>query len=128
MTDWTTERGDDHGAQGRPPLRLVTGATLYMSTEELLAVLDEGPARAPSAEPPVPVGAIEPTPRPPEPISTQRVVRLSAPPAAAPKPGLLRRLRCGRHGHDPRPHRLTPHGPIVYRCLGCGMQMSGPKH
>jgi hypothetical protein len=98
-----------------------------MSTEQLLAVLDEGPpARMPAGDP-ADVVAIEPAPSRPEPIGTQRVVRLTPPPAPPPKPGLVRRLRCGRHGHDPRPHRLTPHGEIVYRCLRCGMPMSRPK-
>jgi hypothetical protein len=126
VTDWTTERGD-HGAPSRPALRVVRGTTLLMSTEELLAVLDEGPSKTPEPGPDDVVVAIESAPRPPEPIGTQRVVRLTPPPAPPPKPGLFRRLRCGRRGHDPRPHRLTPHGEIVYRCLRCGMPMPGPK-
>jgi hypothetical protein len=99
-----------------------------MSTEELLAVLDEGPAPGPvPASGPEQAVAIEPAPRPPEPVGTQRVVRLTPPPAPPPKPGLFRRLRCGRRGHDPRPHRLTPHGEVVYRCLRCGLQMPPPE-
>ncbi len=125
VTDWTTERGDQ-GVPRRPALRLVTGTTLLMSTEELLAVLDEGPGQRPAGRSDDAL-ATEPAPRPPEPIGTQRVVRLTPPPAPPPKPGLFRRLRCGRRGHDPRPHRLTPHGEVVYRCLRCGMPMPGPK-
>jgi len=126
VTDWTTERGDLR-ADGRPRLRAVTGTTLLMSTEELLAVLDETPCPLPRPEPSDRVTAIKPAPHPPEPIGRQRVVRLTPPPAPPPKPGLIRRLRCGRGGHDPRPHRPTPHGEIVYRCLRCGLAMPRPE-
>jgi membrane protease YdiL (CAAX protease family) len=38
----------------------------------------------------------------------------------------MRRLRCGWHGHDPRPDRAQPDDTVVYICLRCGMQMSAP--
>jgi hypothetical protein len=126
VTDWTTERGDRR-ADGRPRLRAVRGTTLLMSTEELLAVLDETPCPLPPAAPSDRVRAIEPAPPPPEPIARQRVVRLTPPLAPPPQPGLFRRLLCGRGGHDPRPHRPTPHGEIVYRCIRCGLAMPRPE-
>jgi hypothetical protein len=100
-----------------------------MSTEELLAVLEEGPASTPPPQPQTRAeraalelaAAPEPGPRP-------RVVRATPPPPEPlPQPGLLRRFRCGRRGHDPRPHRFGPHDEVVYRCLRCGMQMAAPE-
>ena len=110
-------------------MRGFKGTTLLMSTQELLAVLYEWPGTAP---PPVESATPPPEPSAPlapaVPIRPQRVVRAAVvPPAPAPRPGLLRRLQCGRRGHDPRPHRLTPHGEIVYLCLRCGMPMPRPK-
>jgi hypothetical protein len=126
VTDWTTERGD-LGPSGRPRLRAVTGETLLMSTEELLAVLEEGPAHAPPPLTPGARAALE-LAAAPEPPGPPRVVRaMQPPPEPPPRPGLLRRLRCGRRGHDPRPHRFRPHDEVVYRCLRCGLQMAGPK-
>jgi hypothetical protein len=94
-----------------------------MSTEELLAVLEEGPAAATLRLSPGARAALE-LAAPPEPPGRPRVVRATQPPPEPPpKPGLLRRLRCGRHGHDPRPHRFGPHDEVVYRCLRCGMAM-----
>jgi hypothetical protein len=125
VTDRTT-KPDEEGAAGRPRLRAVTGETLLMSTEELLAVLEEGPANATLRLTPGARAALE-LAAAPEPSRRQRVVRApQPPPEPLPKPGFFRRLRCGRRGHDSRPHRLTPHGVVVYRCLRCGMQMPAP--
>jgi hypothetical protein len=128
VTEWTTERGED-GAGDRLGMRALKGTTLLMSTEELLAVLYEWPGRA---TPPVQSAAAPPEPEAPlapvVPIRPQRVVRAAVVPAApAPRPGLLRRLRCGRRGHDPRPHRPQPNDDVVYRCVRCGMQMPAPE-
>ena len=129
MTEWTTERGEN-GAQGRLRPPMFRGTTLLMSTEELLTVLHEWPGTAaPKSEshaaPPEPDAPLAPVVsiRPP-----RRVVRAAVPPPApTPRPGLLRRLRCGRRGHDPRPHRPQPHDEVVYRCVRCGMPMRAPE-
>jgi hypothetical protein len=98
-----------------------------MSTEELLAVLEEGPANATLTLTPGARAALE-LAAPPEPLPGPRVVRATQPPPEPlPKPGLFRRLRCGRRGHDPRPHRYGPYDDVVYRCLHCGMQMPAPE-
>lgn len=126
VTDWTTERGDLE-AQRRPRARAFTGTTLLMSTEELLAVVEEWPGAATPAQSPAAEAAIEQA-GPPEPTRPQRVVRLTPPPPPTPRPGLLRRLWCGRRGHDFRPHRPLPHDQVVYRCLRCGMPTPAPEH
>jgi len=123
VTNGTTERGDD-GVRSRPRGRTYTGATLLMSTQELLGVLEDWPAR-----PTIPAGqAIEPPtpPAPAPPRAVHRVPYAATTAAPPPRPGLLRRLRCGRRGHDPRPHRPQPHDEVVYRCLRCGMQLPPP--
>ncbi len=100
-----------------------------MSTEELLAVLYEWPGAAtppvePSSAPAEPDAPLAPV----VPIRPRQVVRATVPaPAPVPRPGLLRRLQCARHGHDPRPHRPLPHDEVVYRCLRCGMPMAAPE-
>jgi len=94
-----------------------------MSTEELLAVLHDWPGAA--AEP------VEPPAAPPEqapPVQQPRIVRAAVPPPVPTRePGFLRRFRCGRRGHDPRPHRAQPHDEVVYRCVRCGMTMPAPE-
>jgi len=110
-------------------MRGFKGTTLLMSTQELLAVLYEWPGTAP---PPVESATPPPEPSAPlapaVPIRPQRVVRAAVvPPAPAPRPGLLRRLQCGRRGHDSRPHRPRPHDEVVYRCVRCGMTMPAPE-
>jgi hypothetical protein len=103
--------------------------TLLMTTEELLAVLEDGSeattAPAPESKPErrlrvVPPPAAEaPRSAPAAPPGTAPV--LWAPtPAAVARPSLAARLYCARHGHDPRPHRPQPHDDVVYRCLRCG--------
>jgi len=110
-------------------MRGFKGTTLLMSTEQLLAVLYEWPGTAPppvgsATAPPEPDAPLEPA----APIRPQRVVRAAVvPPAPAPRPGRLRRLQCGRRGHDPRPHRPQPHDEVVYRCLRCGKQLPPPS-
>ena len=100
--------------------------TLLMSTAELLAVLEEGPAAAAIATAPETV--TEPAPAQPTtpPRQVHRVPYAATGPSPPPRPGLLRRLRCGRRGHDPRPHRPTPNDAVVYRCLRCGVQLPPP--
>jgi hypothetical protein len=104
-------------------MRAFRGTTLLMSTEELLAVLHDWPdaATAPSEPPAAP-------PEPADPIREPRVVRATVPPPAPTRePSVLRRWKCGRRGHDPRPHRAQPHDEVVYRCLRCGMPMPAPE-
>ena len=141
MTNWTIERGD-HGAPERRPARGSTGMTLLMTTEELLAVLDDGaaavappkPAAAPPrlhlVPPPEPAApappAAAPAPAPPRPASRDARTLWTPPPAPVRRAGLRTRLRCVRHGHDPRPHRPLPHDEVVYRCLRCGRTAPPP--
>ena len=117
------ERGED-GAGGRLGMPVFKRTTLLMSTAELLAVLEEGPAAAAIAAAPETVTVVEPAPAPARQV--HRVPYAATGPAPPPRPGLLRRLRCGRRGHDPRPHRPTPNDAVVYRCLRCGMQLAPP--
>jgi hypothetical protein len=125
VEDWTTERGED-GAGDRFGMPVFKGTTLLMSTAQLLAVLEEGPVPAAIAAAPETV-TIEPAPAPPAaPREVHRVPYAATAPAPPPRPGLLRRLRCGRRGHDSRPHRATPNDAVVYRCLRCGMQLPPP--
>jgi len=106
--------------------------TLLMSTEELLAVLADGVAAAPSPEPRrlrvvpdpgAPAVSLEPAPAAP---SAPRPPALFTGRPSSTRPGLMRRLQCARHGHDPRPHRPRPHDEIVYRCLRCGRPTPPP--
>ena len=97
-----------------------------MSTAELLEVLEEGPGAAVIAAAPETVTVTAPAPEPAAPRQVHRVPYAATGPAPPPRPGLLRRLRCGRRGHDPRPHRQTPNDEVVYRCLRCGMQLAPP--
>jgi hypothetical protein len=121
-----TERGED-GAGDRFGMPVFKGTTLLMSTAELLAVLEEGPAATAIAAAPETVTVVEPAPAPPAaPRQVHRVPYAATGPAPPPRPGLLRRLRCGRRGHDPRPHRPTPTDAVVYRCLRCGAQRPPP--
>jgi hypothetical protein len=123
VTKWTTERGAD-GTERRPRGRTYTGATLLMSTQELLGVLEDWPARptVPAAEAIEPAGAPAAPPR-----EVHRVPYAATTAAPPPRPRLRRRLRCARRGHDPRPHRPQPHDEVVYRCLRCGMQLPPPE-
>jgi len=127
VANWTTERGDG-AALGRRRARAFTGTTLLMSTAELLAVLEEGPtAAAIAAAPETATVTEQPAPAPPTaPREVHRVPYAATGPVPPPQPGLVRRLRCGRRGHDPRPHRATPNDAVVYRCLRCGMQLPPP--
>jgi hypothetical protein len=126
VTNWTTERGDG-AALRRRHARAFTGTTLLMSTAELLAVLEEGPAATSIAAAPETVTVADPAPPPASaPRQVHRVPYAATGPAPPPRPGLLRRLRCGRRGHDPRPHRPTPNDEVVYRCLRCGVQLPPP--
>ena len=123
MTDWTTERGES-GAGGRVRTRTFRETTLLMSTEELLAVLHDWPGGAATEQDEPPAAPSEPV----VPTQQPRVVRAVVPPPAPTRePGVLRRWRCGRRGHDPRPHRAQPHDEVVYRCLRCGMPMPAPE-
>jgi len=113
-----------------------------MSTEELLAVLEDGateaaPARANEPET---LGLMAPpdAPERPAPITPPTSPSASPPPRKdpawrrsppqAPRPSLGTRLHCARHGHDPRPHRPRPDDDIVYRCLHCGTPTPPPPH
>lgn len=100
-----------------------------MTTEELLAVLEDGaeatatPAQEPKPERRlrvVPPPAAEAPPSAPETPAVTAPAMWAPPPAAVARPSLLARLYCARHGHDPRPHRPQPHDEVVYRCLRCG--------
>lgn len=111
-----------------------------MSTEELLAVLEDGaaamaaaaPERRPERRlqlvpPPAPEApAAQPAPPVATPAAPARALWTPAP-APVPRGGLRRRLRCARHGHDPRPHRPLPHDEVVYRCLRCGRPAAPPQ-
>lgn len=116
--------------------------TLLMSTEELLAVLADGGAKAPSSPPPtserrlriVPPPDADAPPEPAPPLPPGIGARpangraLWTPPAApVARRGLRRRLQCARLGHDPRPHRPLPHDEVVYRCLRCGRATPAPQ-
>jgi hypothetical protein len=141
VTNWTIESG----GTGAPRRRRAHGfaGTLLMSTEELLAVLQElPPAAAPHAgreqavtHPQAPA----PAPSPPAPATDSARPRPAGPPRSspqphaptglsnpAPRPSLGARLHCARHGHDPRPHRPGRNDEIVYRCLCCGRATPPP--
>jgi hypothetical protein len=137
VTNWTIARGDE-AAQGRRPERAFSGMTLLMSTEELLAVLQDGAAAipAPASEPkPQRRLRVVPPPDPDEPVRTPPPATEPPPartmwaptPAPVARPGLMRRLQCARLGHDPRPHRPLPHHDVVYLCLRCGRPMPPPE-
>jgi hypothetical protein len=140
VTNWTIARGDD-GVPGRRRAPALTGTTLLMSTDELLAVLEDGaaemrleaPARKPERRlrvvPPPDAAGPPDAPAPPAPQAQTASARVlwAPPPAPVERPGLLRRLQCARHGHDPRPHRPQPHDDVCYRCLRCGRPTPPPK-
>jgi hypothetical protein len=136
VTNWTI----DCGGNGAPGPWCGFAGTLLMSTEELLAVLEDGtteaaPARTaepeslrlvvpPEAPEPVPItDPTSPSANPP-PQNNPGLWRPSPP--QAPRPSLGVRLHCARHGHDPRPHRPRPNDDIVYRCLRCGTPTPPP--
>jgi hypothetical protein len=111
--------------------------TLLMTTEELLAVLEDSSeataAPAPERKPERRLRVVPPPAAEAPRSATAATPAVTAPvmwaptPAAAPRPSLLARLYCVRHGHDPRPHRPQPHDEVVYRCLRCGRPAPPPQ-